>query len=138
LLFSNNGRCSSNILDRLLLSKYWGALHGTDNPLSEESTKKSRALCSDIPQAISVTAFPNPFVSVVQFKVTAPPSSAVRVEIVNEQTSSVITVFDGMLEAGEHIIEWNVNSLPIGRSNLYYRMTVNGRPAAAGRLAQRE
>jgi hypothetical protein len=25
-LFSNNGRCSSNILDRLLLSKYWGAL----------------------------------------------------------------------------------------------------------------
>jgi hypothetical protein len=29
-LFSNNGRCSSNILDRLLLSKYWGALQGSD------------------------------------------------------------------------------------------------------------
>lgn len=111
---------------------------GQNNSLSEESTKKSSALLSDIPQALVVTAFPNPFVSVLHFKIHTPLSSAVRVEIVNEQANSVITVFDGTLEAGDHIIDWNADSLSAARSILYYRMTVNGRPAAVGRLAQRE
>ncbi len=68
-------------------------------------------------------AHPNPFNPVTTIRFTIPELSAINVSIYDIQGKLVVTLMDGVIEAGRHSVIWNASGVPSG---VYFVLLTDG------------
>jgi hypothetical protein len=91
---------------------------GTNNngiwrrPLSEMTG--SSGVAQSISTNQSLAAFPNPLAQSTTIRFTMPESGMAEIRILNALGEEVSQIFEGEINAGEHLFVWNPNGLPKG------------------------
>lgn len=72
-----------------------------------------------LPALFALNSYPNPFTANTAISFSLSKTNAVKLEIYNLKGQRVITLLDGLMNAGEHSISWN-------GLDLYHRQVSNG------------
>lgn len=90
-------------------------------------TKSSTKALGDvqiIDEEMNFTAYPNPFTNSTKVSFNTLAESNVKVEIVDQTGRKVVTLYDGVKEAGSHELIWNSNNIKPG---MYFAIVnING------------
>lgn len=83
----------------------------------------------------SVSVYPNPFSREVNFEIKMDEPGQVRLEIFNVEGKPVYRVFDGNLDSGKHIFNWNTDPyINSGSGNVYLFRLKTGSEIQGGKL----
>ena len=85
----------------------------------------------DVASSTGLRLVPNPLSSTATFSFTLRKGGDARLKIYDLQGNLVSTVVDGRLDAGEHDVAWNAETVMPG--TYYYRLTLDGK-ATAGKF----
>ncbi len=75
--------------------------------------------------AVSVTAYPNPFGSEIFFKINSNTPGKVKLSLVDVSGRVLGSVFEGVLKGGSATIRYSADALP--RTMIMYRLETNGK-----------
>jgi hypothetical protein len=91
---------------------------------------------------VTLAVRPNPVVTRAHVSLTVVPESAssvVRAEVFDAAGRSVRLLVEGILGVGEHAVAWDgrdATGLEVGAGVFFVKVTVDGRPSAAGRIVR--
>jgi DNA-binding beta-propeller fold protein YncE len=97
---------------------------------------------SGLRPSVTLAVRPNPVMTRAQVSLTVDPESAssiVRAEVFDSCGRSLRTLADGILGVGDHAFVWDgrdAAGLEVGAGVFFVKVSVDGRPSAAGRIVR--
>jgi len=84
------------------------------------------------PVSQNIAVYPNPFNPSTTFRISTPSYERASLKVYNMLGQEIAVLFDGDLQAGEHVIPFSASNLPSG---IYFYRIIVGETITSGRLS---